>query len=106
MIYLTEEPTISFLDISLEILDTKLMWLSREQKGKWFRSEEMDPLNPQRIPKKDLYTKEQRKKFKPTEACTIMFVDENRKANQVVNYLKNAFNRKLKRFHMMEIVYL
>ena len=87
MIYLTEKPTIFFLDISPEILDTKLIWLPKEQKRKWFRSEEMDPLNPQRIPKKDLYTKEQRKKLKPTEACTIMFVVCG-KANQVVNYLK------------------
>ena len=83
-----DKPYIQFLEIKPEILETKLAWLETEQKGKWVKSTELDPLQPHGVKKRDLYTSEEKKKIKPNENCVTMFLKSNTKADNI--YVKSS----------------
>ena len=66
------------------LVDTK-------DQGKWVKNTENDPVNPRKLTKADLYTKEEKKK--PSEDFQVMFMESNSQAKCVTDFLKREFNR-------------
>ena len=85
-----------FQDVHPDVLEAYVIWLDTKDQGKWVKSTEINPLNPRKLTKADLYTKEERKKIKPSEECQVMFMESNHQARHITDFLKREFNRKVK----------
>ena len=85
-----------FQDVHPDGLEAYVIWLDTKDRGKCVKRTEIDPVNPRKLTKADLYTKEERKKIKPSEDCQVMFIESNSQAKCVTDFLKMEFNRKVK----------
>ena len=93
----TDSPHLYFQDVNTNCLDAYVVWLDSKHRGAWVKSKDIpNPLHPDKIPKKDLYTSEEKKKIKPSEDCYVMFVNSNEVAKNITKYLKRNFDRKVK----------
>ena len=59
----TDRPHHYFQDAHLNCLDAYVVWLDSEHRSTWVKSKDIpNPLQPDEIAKKDLYTAEEKKK--------------------------------------------
>ena len=92
----TAVPRLYFQDVHPDVLEAYVIWLDSRDQGKWVKSIEINPAEPRKLTKADLYTKEERKKLKPSEDCQVMFLQSNSEAKCVIDFLKREFKRKVK----------
>ena len=92
----TDTPHLYFQNVNQQCLEAYIVWLDSKNRGQWIKSSDIDPLKPVKLQKKDLYSPSQRKKIRPSEQCTVMYLDSNQKAKHVSNYLQENYQRKVK----------
>ena len=79
-----------------DCLEAFIVWLDSKNRGTWNKSLDIDPTQPSKVLRKDLYSTEEKRKLKPSEECQIMYLKSNEKAKNVSKYLKRQFNRHVK----------
>ena len=87
--YFTENIDIYFQTVTDEVFLAWCLWLDSDLKGTFHRSNQVEPINKNRIARDALYTLAEKKKIKPTAECTKMYAMSNKDCNSVLDILDN-----------------
>ena len=86
-LYFTENVDIYFQTVTDEVFLAWCLWLDSDLKGTFHRSNEVEPINKNRIARDALYTPAEKKKIKPTAECSKMYAMSNKDCHLVLDVL-------------------
>ena len=86
-LYFTENIDIYFQTVTDEVFLAWCLWLDSDLKGTFHRSNEVEPINKNRIARDALYTPAEKKKIKPTAECSKMYAMSNKDCHLVLDVL-------------------
>ena len=86
-LYFTENVDIYFQTVTDEVFLAWCLWLDSDLKGTFHRSNQVEPINKNRIARDALYTPAEKKKVKPTAECSKMYAMSNKDCYSVLDVL-------------------
>ena len=86
-LYFTENIDIYFQTVTDEVFLVWCLWLDSDLKGTFHRSNQVEPINKNRIARDALYTPAEKKKIKPTAECSKMYAMNNKDCYSVLDVL-------------------
>ena len=86
-LYFTENVDIYFQTVTDEVFLAWCLWLDSDLKGTFHRSNQVEPINKNRIARDALYTPAEKKKIKPTAECSKMYAMSNKDCYSVLDIL-------------------
>ena len=86
-LYFTENVDIYFQTVTDEVFLAWCLWLDSDLKGTFHRSNQVEPINKNRIARDALYTPAEKKKIKPTAECSKMYAMSNKDCYSVLDVL-------------------
>ena len=85
--YFTENVDIYFQTVTDKVFLTWCLWLYSDLKGTFHRSNQVEPINKNRIARDALYTPAEKKKIKPTAECSKMYAMSKKDCYSVLDVL-------------------
>ena len=86
-LYFTENIDIYFQTVPDKVFLAWCLWLDSDLKGTFHRSNQVEPMNKNRIARDALYTPAEKKKIKPTAECSKMYAMNNKDCYSVLDVL-------------------
>ena len=86
-LYFTENVDIYFQTVTDKVFLAWCLWLDSDLKGTFHRSNQVEPINKNRIARDALYTPAEKKKIKLTAECSKMYAMSNKDCYSVLDVL-------------------